>query len=296
MSYSHMSLLPDRGLIEVSGADACAFLHGLVTNDIEAARPGQALFAGLLSPQGKILFDFLIHIRDRQSCWIDCPLEQAVDLARRLTLYKLRARIEIADRSANFAIGALWGDRPSEGMSGVLAAYADPRYAPLGERFVLPRGAQPAGAAAASIVGDAAYHAHRISLAVPQGGLDYAYGEAFPHEACYDDLNGVDFKKGCYVGQEVVSRMDHRGIAKTRIVAVRMSMAVEGGGMEILAGDVPVGQLGSTDGASGIAMVRLDRVESALRAGLPLHVGEVTLTVRRPSWASYAVPSAGAVS
>jgi hypothetical protein len=289
-----MTLLPDRGLIEVNGPDAGAFLHGLVTNDIVAAQPGQAVFAGLLTPQGKILFDFLIHIRDRQSYWIDAPVEQAGDLTRRLTLYKLRARIEIADRSADFAVGALWGERPGEGMSGFLAAYADPRYAALGERFVLERGAQPAAAAAASIVGDTAYHAHRISLAVPQGGLDYAYGEAFPHEAAYDDLNGVDFKKGCYVGQEVVSRMHHRGIAKTRIVAVRMSQPVEGGGMEILAGDRPVGQLGSTDGVHGIAMVRLDRVEDAMREGVPLHVGEVTLTAHRPPWASYAVPAAGA--
>jgi folate-binding protein YgfZ len=294
MSYSYMTLLPDRGLIEVGGPDACVFLHGLLTNDIENARPGDAVFAGLLTPQGKILFDFLVFVRDRQTYWIDCFRDQAGYLTKKLSLYKLRSRIAISDRSEDFAVGALWGDAPGEGRRAFLATFTDPRYAPLGERFLIAHEHQHEEGLAASVVGDAAYHSHRIALAIPQGGLDYAYGEAFPHEACYDDLHGVDFKKGCYVGQEVVSRMHHKGIAKTRIVGVDARAPLEGGGVEISADGTPVGQLGSIDGTKGIAMVRLDRVEDAVRQGIPLLVGDVALTVRRPPWASYEVPSEGA--
>jgi folate-binding protein YgfZ len=136
----------------------------------------------------------------------------------------------------------------------------------------------------------AEYHSHRIALAVPQGGLDYAYGEAFPHEACFDELHGVDFDKGCYVGQEVVSRMHHRGTAKTRIAAIEASAPLDTGA-EIRAGEFPVGTLGSMDGTHGIALLRLDRLEEAARHGIPLRVGETILTARTPVWASYTVPS-----
>lgn len=293
MSYSLMSLLPDRGLVEVKGPDAVQFLQGLVTNDVERARPGEAVFAGLLTPQGKILFDFLIHIREPEICWLDCFSEQTGSLVKRLSMYKLRARIEIADRSGELAVGAAWGAEPLEGREAFAAIYADPRYPPLGQRLVLKRAGGRDGDLAAAVAGDRAYHSHRISLAVPQGGLDYAYGDAFPHEACYDDLHGVDFKKGCYVGQEVVSRMHHRGIAKTRIAAIETDAPLEGGGVEIRAGDTPVGVIGSMDGVRGIAMVRLDRVSEAMRAGVALRAGERVVTVRRPPWASYTMSSEG---
>lgn len=292
MSYSFMTLLPDRGLIQLSGPDAAKFLQGLITNGVDDAKPGHAIFAGLLMPQGKILSDFLIYVQNSETYWIDCPKAQAGDLVKRLSIYKLRSKIEIADRSGDFSVGAAWGEKPQEGESDFFAAFRDPRYAPLGDRLIL-RGEHRWPEGLAPILGDAAYHSHRISLAVPQGGLDYAYGETFPHEACYDDLNGVDFKKGCYVGQEVVSRMHHKGIAKTRIAAVEASAPLEGGGAEILAGDKPVGQLGSADGVHGIAMLRLDRVDEAIRQGVPLCIGNISLTVRQPPWASYKVPSEG---
>jgi folate-binding protein YgfZ len=267
----------------------------LITNDVESAVPGEAVFAGLLTPQGKILFDFLIYVRDAETYWIDCPKNLAEDLAKRLGVYRLRSKVAISDLSAELAVGAAWGDAPLDGDTALLATFPDPRFAPLGTRIVVApnRGGEVGSAAAPSVV-ESAYHSHRIALAVPQGGLDYAYGEAFPHEACYDDLRGVDFKKGCYVGQEVVSRMHHRGIAKTRIAAVDSSAPLTERGAEIRAGDVPVGTLGSMDGTKGIAMVRLDRAEEAARAGVSLRVGEVELTLRRPPWASYSVHSQGA--
>ena len=295
MSYSHMTLLPDRALIGLNGPDAAGFLQGLITNDVESAEPGEAVFAGLLTPQGKILFDFLIYVQGAETYWIDCDKERSSDLAKRLGMYRLRSKVAIADLSGDLAVGAAWGDGPGGGGAAFLAAFPDPRFAPLGQRIIVARNAGgEAGAAAAPSVVESAYHSHRIALAVPQGGLDYAYGEAFPHEACYDDLHGVDFKKGCYIGQEVVSRMHHRGIAKTRIAAVEASAPLTERGAEIRAGDVPVGTLGSMDGARGIALVRLDRAEEAARGGVALRVGEVALTLRQPPWASYQVLSEGA--
>lgn len=289
MSHSQMTLLPDRGLVDIRGPDAAVFLQDLVTNDVEGIAPGAAIFAGLLTPQGKILCDFLIHMRDPQTYWLDCMRDQADAIVKRLSMYKLRAKAEIVDRSAELAVGAGWGDQ-RDGAGGVLAAYADPRYAPLGERFVIA--ASTSAPASLTTASTAAYHAHRVSLAIPQGGVDYAYGEAFPHEACYDELHGVDFDKGCYVGQEVVSRMHHRGTAKTRIAAIEASAPLDVVGAEIRAGEFPVGTLGSMDGTHGIAMLRLDRVEEAARHGIPLRIGDTILTARTPIWATtYSVPS-----
>ena len=288
MPYGQMTLLPNRGVVEVRGPDASVFLQDLVTNDVESIKPGEAMFAGLLTPQGKILCDFLIHMHDPQTYWLDCMRDQAETIAKRLSMYKLRAKAEIADRSDALLVGAAWGDATADGDSVSLATFDDPRYAPLGARFVIAAGA---GILAKATASPAAYHSHRILLAVPEGGLDYAYGETFPHEACFDELHGVDFDKGCYVGQEVVSRMHHRGTAKTRIAAIEASTPLDLGGAEIRAGEFPVGTLGSMDGTHGIAMLRLDRLEEAARHGIPLRVGDTILTARTPPWASYSVPA-----
>ena len=295
MSYGHMTLLPDRGIVEVRGLDAAVFLQDLVTNDVESIKPGEAMFAGLLTPQGKILCDFLIYMGDPQSYWLDCLRDQAEAVAKRLSMYKLRAKAEIADRSGELAVGAAWGETPGEGNGAFLASYDDPRYARLGARFVIASSASEPASLTAATSSATAYHSHRVSLAVPQGGVDYAYGDAFLHEACFDELHGVDFDKGCYVGQEVVSRMHHRGTAKTRIAAIEASAPLDSVGAEIRAGEFPVGTLGSMDGTHGIAMLRLDRIEEAARHGIPLRVGDTIITARTPPWASYSVPSGKAV-
>jgi folate-binding protein YgfZ len=304
MTDRFIALLADRGLIELRGPDAAQFLQGLVTNDVEKIAPGGAAFAGLLTPKGKIVVDFLICCPDAGTFWIDAPLAGVGDLVKRFGLYKLRAKVEIADLSGRYAVGAAWGGHSPGNEAGELDAaafvFADPRHAPLGRRFIVERTA--AFAARLVAVNDqggseAAYHRHRIALAVPQGGLDYAFGEAFPHEACYDALHGVDFRKGCYVGQEVVSRMHHKGVAKTRIVGVAGSapLGQAGSGAEIEAGGKPVGQIGSSDGAIGIALVRLDRLDEAVAAGVPLRAGGIELRTRRPAWANYQVAGAGEV-
>ena len=202
------ALLPDRGVVKVTGNEARKLLNGLVTSDMGKVAPARPAFAALLTPQGKIIADFIIVDGAGvagDDFHLDCPRALAPALAERLKFYKLRAKVAIEDISGAVAVMAFWN-------GGAVAAsathYPDPRLSGLGLRCISPP--DPANAAAtfgAELVDAAAYEAHRIELGVPAGGLDFVYGDAFPHEADMDQLAGVDFDKGCFVGQEVVSRM-----------------------------------------------------------------------------------------
>ena len=265
-------LLEDRGVVRVSGEDAASFLQGVLTNEVEKLGPLEARYAALLTPQGKILFDFLVvrlPADDGAAFALDCAAIQAADLAKRLSFYKLRAKVTISDESADHCVLAYWGSRRENAPGGIV--YADPRAAELGCREILPR----AKGVAIGEAGLSDYEALRISLGVPKGGVDFVYADAFPHEANLDLLQGVDFEKGCYVGQEVVSRMKHRGGARKRVVRVRLDGAAPAPGTPVLDGELPVGTLGSSAGASALAMLRLDRVEDAKAAGRRLSAGGV---------------------
>lgn len=278
-----MICLPGRGVLRVQGAEAADFLQGLITNDIAKARDDSAIFAALLSPQGKILFDFFIAASG-DGYLVDCPAAMADSLVKRLSLYKLRSRVTIENASASHAVVASMARHDAaEAVS-----FPDPRHAGLGYRSILPRG----DGAAMQGGEPGACEKRRIELLIPEGGRDYAYGDAFPHEACLDQLNGVDFRKGCYVGQEVVSRMEHRGTARTRIIGVRSAGApLPESGAEITAGGRPLGSLGSADGSLGIALVRLDRLGDAVQAGETILAGGVEVTPLKPGWARYEVPA-----
>jgi tRNA-modifying protein YgfZ len=311
------ALLEDRGVLRVSGEDATSFLQGLLTNDVEGCAIGEARYAALLTPQGKILFDFLvlrIPAATGTAFLIDCPAAQAADLAKRLGFYRLRARVTIADESADYGVVAAWGEDAStfaapSVMAGLVPAihasaagptsdvsgngtawlagtspamtaedgfsYVDPRDPLLGVRAIVPR-TKASGLANA---GAEAYAAHRIGLGVPSGGVDFAYADIFPHDANLDLLHGVDFKKGCYVGQEVVSRMHHRGEPRKRIVRLALGGDAPERGTPVLAGETPIGTLGSTSGRAALALLRLDRVEDANAAGKALRAGGIAVKV-----------------
>jgi hypothetical protein len=170
--------------------------------------------------------------------------------------------------------------------------YADPRLPALGQRIMLPPHLAAAAAAelGAALVDSAEYDAHRIALGVPQGGTDFSYGDAFPHEADMDQLGGVDFTKGCYVGQEVVSRMEHRGTARTRAVPVHYDGAAPEAGAAVSAGGRQLGTMGSAAAGHGVALLRLDRVAEAMSQGEPLVSGDTTLHLVKPDWARFAFP------
>lgn len=270
-----LARLDDRAVVAVSGADARPFLHNLLTVDMaDVDRDGNG-YGALLSPQGKILFDFIIH-RSGENYLLDVRREVVDDLLKRLTLYKLRSKLELRPEP-DLAVFAGWGDGAE--------APADPRFAPLGGRRVAPRDRCEPGAEGE------AWHAWRIENAIPEGGIDFVFGDTFPHDAAMDDLGGVDFHKGCFVGQEVVSRMQHRGTARRRIVAINAAGRLPGPGAEIVAGERPLGRLGSSVEGRGIALVRLDRVREALDANMPLRAGPEEIKVAVPAWASYGWPA-----
>jgi folate-binding protein YgfZ len=264
-------LLGDRGVIEVGGADATSFLQRLITNSVLNIPKGEGRYAGLLTPQGKLLFDFfVVPLPDGSDAGylIDCAGEQTADLVKRLNLHKMRAKIALEDKSKKFAVAAIFGGEVATGIEGVF--YRDTRAPHMGVRAIVPRG----GALAKLDRAEASrYEAHRITQGVPKGGVDFRYGDAFVHDVNFDLMNGVDFKKGCYVGQEVVARVHYRNSARKRIVKIHFEGPAPAQGTQITAGETNIGQVGSTADGEGLAMVRLDRLEEARAAGVALKVG-----------------------
>lgn len=286
------ALLPDRGVIKVSGEAARGFLNGIVTSDIGEVTPGTARFAALLTPQGKIIVDFLVTeaaAEDGGGFYIDAPRALTPALAQKLNFYKLRAKVTIEDLSDRLGVMAVW-DGAGDSEYGL--TFPDPRLPALGLRVILPP--DVAGEAAADLgaaLTDAdAYEAHRIALGVPRGGADFTYSDTFPHEADMDQLGGVDFDKGCYIGQEVVSRVEHRSTARSRVVPVAYDDNAPMPGLEVTADDKPAGMMGSAANGRGLALLRLDRVADAIAAGTPLISGGVTLRVVKPDWARFSFP------
>jgi folate-binding protein YgfZ len=278
------AFLPDRGVVKVSGEGARDFLNGLVTTDVALLRPGLGRFAALLTPQGKIIVDFLITEAPSGhggGFLFDCPRALAQALADKLGFYKLRAKVTVENLSDNFGVLAAWDGNASVTPD---LAFADPRDAALGWRILVPEqlAQKVADLIGADLVDSTAYDAHRIATGVPRGGLDFMYGDAFPHETNMDRLHGVDFEKGCYVGQEVVSRMQHRGIARTRTIRIMVDGPAPEPGATILAGDKPVGNMGSTAGHSGLALIRIDRAADAIAAGIPLTAGGIAIRFAEP--------------
>ncbi|MFJ5369880.1 YgfZ/GcvT domain-containing protein [Bosea sp. CER48] len=258
--------LIDRGVIRVSGEDARDFLQNLVTNDLDPVAPGHAAgYGALLTPQGKIICDFFVVAlspEDGGGFLLDAPLLQTADLMKRLKLYKLRAKVALEDLTESSAVLASVDGTPLPAGAGII--YDDPRLPALGQRAI----ADAEGIEALVSAAPEAYHDRRIALGVPAGGRDFPYGDTFPHEALLDQLGGVSFKKGCYIGQEVVSRMQHRGTARTRVVPIVFDdgIATETGA-EAVAGGKPLGTIGSGANGRALALLRLDRLADALASG-----------------------------
>ena len=278
------AFLPDRGVVKVSGEDARNFLGGLVTTDVSKIAPGAGRFAALLTPQGKIVVDFLITEAPAGhggGFLLDVPRALAQGLTDKLKLYRLRAKVAIDNLSGELGVVAAWDGDP---LTRPDLAFTDPRMPDLGWRILVPEAlaGTVAGLIGADLVDSSEYEAHRIGRGVPRGGLDFMYGDAFPHETNMDRLHGVDFDKGCYVGQEVVSRMQHRGTARTRTVKILLEDFSPEVGQTILAGDKAVGTIGSTAGGKGLALIRTDRVSDALDQGLALTAGGLAIRLADP--------------
>ena len=256
-----ISLLPSRALIAVSGPDWASFLQGLLTQNVETLDLGEARFAALLTPQGRLLFDLFLVGRP-EGCWIDCLADRREALIQRLSIYRLRAKVEIKADSG--PVLAAWGEDPGAGWT------PDPRLPELGWRGY--------GLNVTPTATEADYDDHRLGLGVP-GSADWGEDKTYPIEANFDLLHGIDFKKGCFVGQETTSRMKRRGTVKSRMLPVEFEGAVPPAGTEILAGTLRAGELLSGGAGRAMALARLDRIE-----GASLEVDGRACQAVRPPW------------
>lgn len=267
--------LPDRSVVSVKGADARKLLQGLITNDMDQLhQPGDAIHAALLMPQGKILFDFFI-VATSDGFLLETAAASADALAKRLTLYRLRAEVAITSETGKYRVFALWnGAHLPDNASALL--YADPRHPDLGQRAIIEK--QSGAPVVASTASPEDYATLRVTLGVPEGGIDFALGDTYPHEADFDIFNGVSFKKGCFVGQEVVARMQNKTVVRKRVAKIGADAPLHTG-HDINIGEIPIGKVGTVSGNSALALVRLDRAAEALDKDMPLTSGDTEITI-----------------
>ncbi len=294
MSAGHYAVLEARGLLRAAGPDARSFLQGMVSNDVTKLGPERALWSAFLTPQGKFLHEFFMTEEPgagAESLLLDCEVARLDDLRGRLARYKLRAKIELTDVSADHAVAAIFGDGALEALGlpaelgaakpfGGGIAFVDPRLAGLGARAVLPRaGAEAAlegaGIAAATLAG---YDALRIGLGVPDGSRDLDIERSPLLENGFDELHGIDWDKGCFMGQELTARTKYRALIKKRLLPVVIEGPAPEPGTQVTAAGKDAGVLRSSVDGVGLALLRLDHLEA------PLLAGEARLTAKKPDW------------
>ncbi len=273
MSAAH---LPTRSLIRIQGKDSHDFLQNLITTDVDSLERNVARPGALLTPQGKILFDFVLW-REEDGFLLEVDAAQREGLIRRFTMYRLRADVELTPVREE-GVTVFWDEDANRGR------VRDAAFEKAGIKLTRRPGRHADGT-------EETYHALRIRAGIPVSGYDYALQDAFPHDILLDKTDGLSFRKGCYVGQEVVSRMQHRGTARRRVALVSSESPLPAGGTEIVSGGKAVGVLGSTSGKNGLAIVRIDRVGDALARGLPLSAGEVQVTLALPKWSGLVFPT-----
>jgi tRNA-modifying protein YgfZ len=259
--------LNDRAVIALSGPEARDFLQGLVTNDIRAVAPARPCYAALLTPQGKVLFDFLVSERDGVLL-LDCPAAGRDALVKRLALYRLRAKVEIVPRDD---LAVVW----REDAAAVPTLVADPRHPGLGARGIVPAAEAP------STHGSDAFETLRLDLGVPEG-RDFGQDKTFALDADLDELHAIAFEKGCYVGQELTARMKHRGTARKRLLPIAANAELPAPETPLRAGDRELGALHSVYGTRGFALLRLDRLEES--KDVPVTADGIDIRVARPDW------------
>jgi hypothetical protein len=277
--------LAERGILAISGEPARDFLQGLITNDIQKASPSRAIYAALLTPQGKFLHDFFI-VEHKDRFLLDCSAERMPDLIKRLTMYRMRLKLDITDESDKWDVGAMLpvGEMDAPGTAKTRfdgVSYVDPRHAGLGERtirLVDEDDTFPTDIAQQD-KNRADYEAIRIALGIPDTGKDLIADKSMPLESGFDELQGVDFEKGCYVGQEVTARMKHRNLVKKRLFPVAIDGDVTAGAI-VKSDEVDAGEIRSVINGRGIALLRLDL---AVKGGLMAE--GAAITPEKPDWA-----------
>jgi len=299
MAVGSYALLDDRGVLEIAGTDRIAFLQGLVSNDVQKLGPRRALYAAFLTPQGKYLHDFFLVERG-EAILLEGERARLPDLLRRLSMFKLRAKVALADVSDKVAVAAAFGADAGArlGLSADLGAaapfgdgiaYVDPRLVELGARLILPRSAETRALDAAGLARSqpADYDRLRLSLGVPDGSRDLAVEKGILLEAGFEELHGVDWDKGCYMGQELTARTKYRALIKKRLLPVKVEGPLPAPGTLIMLGGDEAGEIRSGRGDLALALLRLEMMEAAAKSGAPLLAGEARVRPIKPDWAKF---------
>jgi hypothetical protein len=297
MTGLHVHLPPDRAIIAVAGEDRQSFLQGLISNDTAKVSASRAIYATLLTAQGRFLFDMFIVAQDGRYL-LDCAAPRRADLIKRLSMYRLRSKVSIADADADWCAAVLFGDGAAAavGLAGDAGkamafgggvAYVDPRLPDLGVRLVLPRATAQATLDTLQAPEDAdgnAYHRLRIELGVPDAARDLTPEKSILLENGFDELNAIDWDKGCYMGQELTARTRYRGLVRKRLLPVAIQGAPPAPGTALTVGDQELGEMrsASADGTVGLAMVRLEAL--AQTQSPTLSAGETKLSPQVPGW------------
>ncbi|GKX32904.1 MAG: aminomethyltransferase [Rhizobiaceae bacterium MnEN-MB40S] len=263
--------LENRGLVHIHGPDAETLLQDVITCDLLSLEPGVARQGALLTPQGKIMFDFLVSRHGDDGFRFDIDRAVLSEFVKRMTMYKLRAKVVI-EHEESASVTAVWDEEAPEN------SLVDERFA---QGSGVCRLYGEAGGETTSLLD---YDSLRIDNGVAEACRDYEAGDAFPHDALMDLNRGVSFGKGCFVGQEVVSRMQHRGTARRRVMQVSAEADLPESGAAVTAGGKSVGTLGSVAGDRALAIVRTDRVASALGKDVALLAGDVPVRLAFPEW------------
>lgn len=282
MSETRFVVLEDRGVLAIGGPDRASFLQGLISNDTARISRQRAIYAALLTAQGKYLHDFMLGEHE-ETIWLDGEAARLADLKRRLGMYRLRAKVTIDERP-DLAVAAILDGPPGEPGStqglGDGVVFTDPRLAALGARAILPR--DRVRAVLRDIGGVetdfAEYDRLRLALGVPDGSRDLVLDKSILLESGFDELNGVDWDKGCYIGQELTARTKYRGLIKKRLFPVRINGPAPEPGAIVTRDGHEAGEMRSSSAGTGLALLRLEAV------GGPLRVGDTAIEPLTPDW------------
>jgi tRNA-modifying protein YgfZ len=293
------ALRPDRGVLEISGPDRVTFLQGLVSNDVRKVGPDRAIYAALLTPQGKYLHDFFLA-QQGEAILLEGERARLPDLLRRLSMFKLRAKVALAEVSDRFSLAVAFGDDAADKLGlrkdpgsavpfGGGIAYVDPRLPELGARLLLPQSedSRALDAAGFTRTEPEVYDRLRLSLGVPDGSRDLPIEKAILLEAGFDELNGVDWEKGCYMGQELTARTKYRALIKKRLMPVKVNGPLPEPGTPVKLGDQEAGEIRSGRDDCALALLRLEEIDAAGRTGTPLLAGTARVTPIKPAWARF---------
>lgn len=296
MDTNKVVVLDRRGVIRLAGADGRQFLQGLISGDMNKVSPSRTIYAALLTPQGKYLHDFFVAALG-DAFLVDCERARIDDLVTRLGRYRMRARISIEDVSADFLVAAFIGDGAARRFAhgdepgatradGGGCIFVDPRLAALGARAILPRdgGADFLISQGAASGGFEDYDRHRMALGVPDGGTDIEVEKSFLVECNLDFLNGIDFRKGCFVGQELTARTKHRGAVRKRLMPVRLEGPAPAPGTPVMAAGKQIGTMRTSAGNHGLALLRLEHLEHAQAAGDGFSAADTVVVPEKPEW------------